>query len=393
MAYYLELSVSGESLTLPLVGSYTGTIETYSGVITNISGTGQRVITGATLTQITKITATDSNGSHIYNPTVSAEAGGTLLIDEVGGNHGTLNGFSSSNPFVYYYDFLNPESEDTTADNCLVLPANRPNGEQLDLVTGANSSREFDLKVEFSQSGLSLILGATSSAAEHLAVFFGGDIIRIGMQFLNYSFTLNTNLTNYTDLITLEFNLTANTLTAKQDGVALAETFDVGTRGFKLPVEAFRTSAEINLHSISFISHDFPDDSRFYDFNRSPATAPVVPELINNQNGTILGGATYEPIIDTVTFTTGDYATLPLFVTAESANSDYREYLSGTTAGATISGFSDGVIINGGTVTSPITLTQTGIAQIKNATCDDIDATGATGDVTIIDCEVEDVTG
>jgi len=135
----------------------------------------------------------------------------------------------------------------------------------------------------------------------------------------------------------------------------------------------------------------------FYDFNRSPATAPVVPELINNQNGLMVGFTVptsgYLQAIEKQVFTTDDYPDLPTFVTAESSNSDYREYLAGTTAGATISGFSDGVIINGGTVTSPITLTQTGIAQIKNATLDDIDATGATGDVTIIDCGVEDVTG
>lgn len=250
------------------------------------------------------------NGTVInsYDPTISEGAGDPILIDKVGGNHGTLHSFSAT-PFVYHYDFLNPSKEDTTTDNCLKL----------------------------------------TSASESISLPLIG------------SYNVDAHLTDGTTV-----NFTGS-------GTLLID----GT-----------TPREIT----KVVGNDSNNDV-FYDCNQSPATAPAIPELINNQNGTIGGGATYETVIDTVTFTTGDYATLPLFVTAQSANSDYREYSAGTTAGATISGFSDGVILNGGTVTSPITLTQTGIAQIKNATLDDVDATGATGDVTIIDCEVEDVTG
>jgi len=387
MAHYLELSVSGESLTLPLVGSYTGTIETYAGVITNISGTGQRVITGATLTQITKITATDSNGSHHYNPTLSAEAGGTLLIDEVGGNHGTLNGFSSSNPFVYYYDFLNPSEEDTTNDNCLVFE-NSSNHLIIDNLAGVNTFK-FKLAQDLptpTEPNASFFDGRKDGS---LTTSDGSD--SWFSYYSNGSFTWGVDITNV-KLNGVAINRFAPVAVSANDVIELtcaASASPTVTIGNKF--DNLKPLVGLALKSIEVFSGG--NLVRFYDFNRTAATAPVVPELINGQNGTMVGGATYEPIIDTVTFTTGDYATLPLFVTAESANSDYREYLAGTTAGATISGFSDGVIINGGTVTSPITLTQTGIAQIKNATCDDIDATGATGDVTIIDCEVEDVTG
>ena len=284
--YTVNVNRVGTLTTLECVGVGSVTFTTSADLEFNLIG---RYRLESTFAFVGKIGEINLNNQAIYNPTLSAEAGGTLLIDEVGGNHGTLSGFSSSNPFVYYYDFLNPSEEDTTNDNCLVLPENRPNGEQLDLVAGANNSREFDLRIVWSQSHIDLILGVASSAQHHLVFRFGGDKVRLGVQWGLYEFTLNNNFNNYTDLVTLEFKLTANTLTAKQDGVALAETFGVGTKGFKLPVEAFRSSREINLHSLSFISHDFPEDSRFYDGNRSPATAPVVPELINGQNGTMVG--------------------------------------------------------------------------------------------------------
>ena len=244
---------------------------------------------------------------HSYNTTLSAETGDTLLIDEVGGNHATFT-FAQTDRFVYYYDFLNEELDESINDNCLKL-------------TSASES-------------ISLPLSGAYDVDAHL--------------------TDGTTI-NYTGSGTLVINGS----TPKQ---------------------------------VKKVVGNDSNNQVFYDCNRSPAAAPVVPELINGQDGAIIGGATYEPIIDTVTFTTGDYPDLPTFVTAESANSDYREYLAGTTAGATISGFSDGVIINGGTVTSPITLTQTGIAVFKNATLDDVDATGAAGDVAISDCEVNDVT-
>lgn len=164
--------------------------------------------------------ATQTNLSRHYNPTLSAEAGGTLLIDEVGGEHGTLNGFSS-NPFVYYYDFLNPSEEDTTADNCLKL-------------TSASESISLPL------------IGAYDVDA----------------------YLTDGSTVNFTGSGTL--------------------------------VISGATPREIT----KVIGNDSNNDV-FYDFNRSAATAPVVPELINGQNGTIVGGATYEPIIEKQVFTVG----------------------------------------------------------------------------------------
>jgi hypothetical protein len=62
-------------------------------------------------------------------------------------------------------------------------------------------------------------------------------------------------------------------------------------------------------------------------------------------------------------------------------------------AAKTLTGFSNGLIYQDGSVDRDLVLTTTGTAQFKNMKMLDVDATGATGDVLIIDSEAQNVTG
>lgn len=99
------------------------------------------------------------------------------------------------------------------------------------------------------------------------------------------------------------------------------------------------------------------------------------------------------PVVDRQVFTASDYATLSGFQTAENGNADIREYRPTTTTGATLTGFTDGVIIEGGAVTSPITISTTGDCFINNATLDDVTVSGQTGNTYIENCEAQNVAG
>ena len=101
----------------------------------------------------------------------------------------------------------------------------------------------------------------------------------------------------------------------------------------------------------------------------------------------------FEAVSEPQTFTAIDYPLLSSLVAAES-NADYLcTYTGASSFGAVISDFPKSLIIEDGEFTSEVTLTTTGTTIFNNMTLDDVDATGATGDVLIIDSEAQNVTG
>jgi hypothetical protein len=62
-------------------------------------------------------------------------------------------------------------------------------------------------------------------------------------------------------------------------------------------------------------------------------------------------------------------------------------------AAKTLTGFSNGLIYQDGSVDRDLVLTTTGKVIFNNMKMLDVDATGATGDVLIIDSEAQNVTG
>lgn len=130
--------------------------------------------------------------------------------------------------------------------------------------------------------------------------------------------------------------------------------------------------------------------TRFYD----ATNGTEVVELISGRRPTLTGFqvGSFTPVIPVEVFTDADYTTLQLFANNQNFMDYHAKYQPTTTTGATISGFANGLTIDGGTVSSTVTLTTTGSTFIQNLTADDIDATGAVA-VYINNCEVADVTG
>jgi hypothetical protein len=127
-------------------------------------------------------------------------------------------------------------------------------------------------------------------------------------------------------------------------------------------------------------------------------TTGDVNQWINTLDGTDLTitnpkTSGWMPLVDTQVFTGIDYPLLSSLVTAESNAGYLTKYLGVNSIGATISDFPTGLLIEDGEFTSTVTLTNTGTVNFRSMKMLDVDATGATGDVLIIDSEVQDVTG
>ena len=222
-----------------------------------------------------------------YNPTLSAEAGSTLLIDEVGGEHGTLVGFSAD-PFVYYYDFLNPADEDTTNDNCLVFDGV---DDYVEIPRLNLTEYRVELDVHIGSSGTKLLLNPAGNIVTFITSRNSNDI-RIAGNTAFHDFVFTAQTYGYRRKFVIEVLSTGASLQMLGEGVNETITTTADITGLTVQW-LFRRGDQNNFTAGDLYSLAIEDitggDNYFYDFNRSPATAPVVPELINGQNGTMIG--------------------------------------------------------------------------------------------------------
>jgi hypothetical protein len=119
----------------------------------------------------------------------------------------------------------------------------------------------------------------------------------------------------------------------------------------------------------------------------------IIETLQYNHAATPSKTSGWMPIVDTQAFTAQDYPLLSSFVTAESNANYLAKFIGPSSAGSAISGFPNGLVVEDGEFTSNVTLTTVGTAEFRNMKMLDVDATGATGDVLILDSEAQNVTG
>jgi len=309
-----------------------------------------------------------------------------------------------TNPFS-----LLQTQQDVQQEYELVIPLNRTNLEAITLDTGINSSKDFLLRVVLKAdnqygAGKPTILGTTGAYSFSV---YASTTIRIVLNWTAYSFTLNTawnnSLSSYHDIV---IRLNAGTLTATQNGVALIETFTGVTAGLICPTDfCARDVTEYYIKLMQFVSYDFPTDSRYWSFNQTIGT--TVTDLYNGKLATLtnfVANTEWLPIIPTDIFNiksdgTLDYVDVTAFNTAQNSSlTNQKECkLLSNSVGGSISGFANGLTINGidksKSITTALTLTTTGFTQINNVITGDILASGATNDVVVYNSEVNNVTG
>ena len=243
----------------------------------------------------------DDNGLHTF--TIDGESG--LIYDSNTTNPilvNERNAPSDGTQWVYYYDFLNPSDEDTTADNCLKFDGSNDvveTNEHLDIDwSGEDWSIEW-LSSKYSNNGTICAqnLSSTGISRELHVYRHSGNTLRFYVYGVNYATSGVIPAQNV--VYKLDYVNSTNTWSIYADGVLR----DSGTLGSGTATEPTATFTIGARHNGSLTSYGYPAQvdlnylkvqkgstvHRFYDFNRTAATAPVVPELINNQNGTMVG--------------------------------------------------------------------------------------------------------
>jgi hypothetical protein len=296
--YGLTFINSGQSVSLPLVGAYSGTITYTDNTTLAISGTGTHTIDGTVPISIKYIETVDTTGSQYYD---FNRTQGVAVPELLNGQDGTLVGFPTDSGYVREL-----------------------------------SSNE--------------IIGYALNAA--------GQTITLPMV------GAYTGIVTYSDTTTAAISGSDNHVLDGTTPVVITKVIATDTVGS-------------------------------FDWDFTTGDIDTIPDLIGGNHATIVNAKTsgWMPIFDTQVFTSQDYPLLSSMVTGESDAGYITRYIGANSVGATISGFPTGLIIEDGEFTSTATLTTVGTTELRNMKMLDVDATGATGDVLIIDSEAQNVTG
>lgn len=163
----------------------------------------------------------------------------------------------------------------------------------------------------------------------------------------------------------------------------------------------FRANAD-HAHSSTFYQLKFTDNvnpDKSFDFDMTSGDSTKIIDTVGGNHATIVNGSDvkWQRVLPVNVFTLSDFATIDLFNSARNAAPDISELIiESNVAGGSLSNFADGVSLKSTSkseITSLLTIGTSGLATLNNLNCDDINASTATGDVLITDCEANNVTG
>lgn len=405
-----ELTTSADQVLFTLTGVWTSTLTLIDGTTSTPSGTGNYTLDGTVLTQVATFEITDTVST--YNYDFTQEAGDTILDTSGNDNHGSVVGGSLRRIYDYTgYGEIVGYKGGSDAVHAYVSKFNR---------------QKFTFKAKvFVPSDLTerSVLFGTDSNTQNTMLGIGitplGAVEAISKNAItnagNYSFYFNTstdlcNLDDWND-IEVEINPTTLTPTSVIVNNGTPKVMNFGTTqdwhstagwatlyGFMLfaarragayvyssnPV--LMQNAELYLHS----------DDVTYSWDCTTGDATKIIDTVGNNHATITNGSTtkWQPIVPVDVYTNGDYATLSSFNSAQNSDTtNQKEYRAGSTVGGTLTGFPKGLTLNGGDITTALTVSTSGLTQIVELTATDIDASSATGDVYLLNVEADNVTG
>ena len=162
---------------------------------------------------------------------------------------------------------------------------------ELAFVNTTNASKDFDMEFNIKLIAASgstpnqLFFGATTSSATQLVIT--ASTLKIGMSWSTWSFTLPFPLgvTDSSPHHTYRIKLKDGVMEVWQDGVKSVTDVTGVTKGFALVNDAmFRVRINgLEFKYFKFISNDFPQDSRFWEFNQTKGDT-----VIDHINGAVL---------------------------------------------------------------------------------------------------------
>ena len=372
----------GTAETLPcFAGNVWNDPTTIVGIATQIDGTNDFNGTIKTI-DIQSTTFPANNRNYDFTKTT-----GLTVPDTISGNDATLVGFTN----VFY----RPEVSDSIIGYKFdgVMYASLPQ----DISIGVNEEFTIEFDIFYNPAGTAaedecMILGADSGGDNRFFIRPSGNMTLVTSLGTVVDFTCNFTFGEWHN-VKIDRVIGGNTISAYIDGIFQDSTqmnhsfiFENIARVSTLRANKGTIITHLAVHKTQVITN-------YYDF--TTGDVDTIPDTVGGNHATIVSAATtgWQPLVDTQVFTGVDYPLLSSLVTSESNASYLTKYLGANSLGATISDFPTGLVIEDGEFTSTVTLTNTGITQFKNMKMLDVDATGATGDVLIIDSEVQNVTG